>query len=120
MNDNNNNTITVTINKGNLTYITSRLKQAYKIKCYFEFLQIFADKYSIMQDKVNNWIDIEYPYYTKYNTICSLLHSLNLNEYLLDRDAENALCNEARVLAIKKLGLEDKELGGKQNDYSQH
>ena len=105
----NNNTITVTINKDNLTYVITKLKEAYRINCYFESLRIYADKYDIMQEKVDYWTDKECEYYDKYNTIDLTLLYLNLGKYALDETTKEKIHIKEKARAIKKLGLEDKE-----------
>ena len=106
---NNNNTITVTINKDNLTYITTKLKEAYRRNWYFASLRIYADKYNIMQDKVDYWTDKECEYYDKYNTIDLTLLYLNLGKYAINETEKEAFRIKEAARAIKKLGLEDKE-----------
>ena len=107
----NNNTITVTINKDTLTYVTTKLKKAYRRNCYFESLRIYADKYDIMQEKVDYWTDKECKYYNKYNTIDLTLSYLNLGKYAIDKNTKEKLRIKEAARAIKKLGLEEKEQG---------
>ena len=105
----NNNTITVTINKDNLTYVTTKLKETYRRNCYFESLRRYADKYNIMQEKVDYWTDKECEYYDKYNTINLTLLYLNLGKYAIDKTTKANVHIKEAARAIRKLGLEYKE-----------
>ena len=103
---NNNNTIA--INKNNLDAIGTQIKIIYARNCYYEALRIYADKYDIMQNMVDEWMDKEFYNYTKYNTMELTLSYLNIKE-LVSKTEKETICKKAMMRAIKKLGLEEKE-----------
>ena len=104
----NNNTITLDTHVNNLNAIGTQIKIMYARNCYYEALRIYADKYDIMQNQVDEWMDKEFYYYTKYNTMEVTLGYLDIKG-LVSKTEKETIRKKAIVRAITKLDLEEKE-----------